>query len=96
MKADVVIASFQLLKNKHYIQLGCVENHGLLGAPLHTRPGLLGFFELKNSPPDFSGRKVELKARAQELKRRCNPFAQTNPILDHFFWHRCRFAFECF
>jgi hypothetical protein len=31
MKADVVIVSFQLLKNKIYLQLGCIDNHGPLG-----------------------------------------------------------------
>lgn len=31
MKADLVVVSFQLLKNKHYLQQGCVENHGPLG-----------------------------------------------------------------
>jgi hypothetical protein len=32
MKADVVVMSFQLLKNKLYLQLGCTENHGPLGS----------------------------------------------------------------
>lgn len=67
MKADVVIVSFQLLKNKIYLQLGCIDNHG---------------------PLDIVGRQCEVKTSAQELKRRVNPFMQTCPILEHFFWHR--------